>query len=50
MSVTLLYSADNLALLTGLEWLTRVPLTNKVAAQLVEQLSEDAVSCLDVEG
>lgn len=45
-----LYSADNLALLTGLEWLTRVPLTNKVASQLVEQLSEDAFSCLDVEG
>ncbi|NET53041.1 MAG: IS1634 family transposase [Merismopedia sp. SIO2A8] len=45
-----LYSADNLARLTGLEWLTRVPLTNKVASHLVEHLSEDAFISLDVEG
>ncbi|NET52167.1 MAG: IS1634 family transposase, partial [Merismopedia sp. SIO2A8] len=45
-----LYSADNLALLTGLEWLTRVPLTNKVASTVVEELSEDDFIDLDVEG
>ena len=45
-----LYSADNLALLTGIEWLTRVPLTNKTASELVESLSEDAFGPMDTDG
>ena len=45
-----LYSADNLALLTGIEWLSRVPLTNKSASELVEQISEDAFEAMDADG
>jgi transposase len=37
-----LYSADNLKQLTGLRWLTRVPLTLKAASDLVNQLSDAA--------
>ncbi|NET52893.1 MAG: IS1634 family transposase, partial [Merismopedia sp. SIO2A8] len=45
-----LYSADNLVLLTGMTWLSRVPLTNTVATELVEQISNDAFEALDAEG
>jgi transposase len=35
-----LYSADNLTAMTGLRWLTRVPLSIKAAATLVDEVAE----------
>jgi transposase len=35
-----LYSADNLTAMTGLKWLTRVPLSIKAAATLVDEMVE----------
>ena len=35
-----LYSADNLTAMTGLRWLTRVPLSIKAAARLVDEVVE----------
>ncbi|MEO1149228.1 MAG: IS1634 family transposase, partial [Cyanobacteria bacterium J06638_22] len=45
-----LYSAANLALLSGIEWLSRVPLTNTIATELVEQRLEGSIETIDVEG
>lgn len=45
-----LYSADNLRQLTGLRWLTRVPLTLKSAADLVNQVSESAFQPTEIAG
>ncbi len=45
-----LYSADNLVLLEGMEWLSRVPLTNTVATELVEQLSDETFETIEPEG
>ncbi len=45
-----LYSADNLVRLRGIKWLSRVPLTNTVATELVEQLCNGAFEVIDAEG
>lgn len=45
-----LYSEANLQKLTGLQWLTRVPLTLKAAAELVTQLSEQALEPMGIAG
>ena len=45
-----LYSEANLQKLSGLRWLTRVPLTVKAAAELVRQLPESALEPTDFEG
>jgi transposase len=43
-----LYSADNITAMTGLKWLTRVPLTMSAAATLVDEVVELAPS--DIKG
>ncbi|MEP0772674.1 IS1634 family transposase [Trichocoleus sp. DQ-U1] len=45
-----LYSEDNLHQLSGLRWLTRVPLTLNCASDLVNQLSESAFQSTELEG
>ncbi len=45
-----LYSADNLVELTGLRWLTRVPLTLKSAVDVVTQVSESAFQPTGIAG
>jgi transposase len=45
-----LYSEENLQQLSGLRWLTRVPLTLKGASELVNQLSESALQTTDLKG
>lgn len=45
-----LYSEENLHQLSGLRWLTRVPLTLNAASDLVNQLSESALEPTDLEG
>lgn len=45
-----LYSQENLQQLSGLRWLTRVPLTLNAASELVNTLSESAFSSTELEG
>lgn len=45
-----LYSDANLQKLSGLHWLTRVPLTVKAAAEVVRQLPESALEPTELEG
>lgn len=45
-----LYSEENLHKLTGLRWLTRVPLTINVASELVSNLSESALQPTKLKG
>lgn len=45
-----LYSEENLQRLSGLRWLTRVPLTLATASELVNTLSDSAFSSTDLEG
>ena len=45
-----LYSKENLQQLSGLRWLTRVPLTLSAASELVNQLSESALAPTKLEG
>lgn len=45
-----LYSEENLQQLSGLRWLTRVPLTLNTAAALVNQVSESAFERTALEG
>jgi transposase len=45
-----LYSEDNLQQLTGLRWLTRVPLTLHAASELVNQLSDSALQATELKG
>lgn len=45
-----LYSEENLQQLSGLRWLTRVPLTLNAASELVNGLSESAFSATELEG
>ncbi|MDB9524787.1 IS1634 family transposase [Oscillatoria sp. CS-180] len=45
-----LYSKPNLQKLSGLHWLTRVPLSVKAAAELVRQLPDSALEPTDFEG
>lgn len=45
-----LYSEANLQQLSGLRWLTRVPLTLNTASQLVNALEESAFSTSELEG
>lgn len=45
-----LYSAPNLALMTNLKWLCRVPLTIKEAKELVSQISEEQLVNSGIEG
>lgn len=45
-----LYSEDNLHQLSGLKWLTRVPLTITAASELVSELSESALEPSQLEG
>jgi transposase len=45
-----LYSEDNLQQLSGLRWLTRVPLTLTMASELVNQLADGALQPTDLEG
>lgn len=45
-----LYSEANLQQLSGLRWLTRVPLTLNTASELVNQVSESAFECTELDG
>lgn len=45
-----LYSAPNLALMTNLKWLCRVPLTIKEAKELVSKISEEQLVNSGIEG
>ena len=45
-----LYSEQNLQQLSGLRWLTRVPLTLKAASELVNQLPPTALAPTELEG
>jgi transposase len=45
-----LYSEENLHQLSGLRWLTRVPLTLNTASELVNQVSESAFERTELEG
>ncbi len=45
-----LYSQENLQQLSGLRWLTRVPLTLNMASELVKQLPESALQPSELEG
>jgi transposase len=45
-----LYSAENLQQLSGLRWLTRVPLTLNAASELVNQLPESALQPTGLKG
>lgn len=47
---SVLYSDENLQQLSGLRWLTRVPLTLRMASDLVNQLSEFALAPTRLEG
>lgn len=45
-----LYSEENLQQLSGLRWITRVPLTLNAASELVNQLSEIALTATKAQG
>ena len=45
-----LYSEENLQQLSGLQWLTRVPVTLKAASELVNHLPETALAPTELEG
>lgn len=45
-----LYSEDNLQQLSGLRWLTRVPLTINTASELVNHLPDSALAPTELEG
>jgi transposase len=45
-----LYSKENLQQLAGLRWITRVPLTVTAASELVNQLSESALTPTELDG
>jgi transposase len=45
-----LYSEQNLQQLSGLRWLTRVPLTLNAASELISQLADSAFQTTDLEG
>ncbi len=45
-----LYSAPNLALMTNLKWLCRVPVTIKEAKELASTISEEQLITSEIEG